>query len=72
MAADQLKVTVSSVAHVPMLAMGGQTFVNVTRVGIMVGPFGPFYKDFPAGEDTVANINAWKAQKQMEVAAINS
>jgi hypothetical protein len=62
-------VTVQNVQHVP--AMGSDLRLRqITRVSILVGSYGPFTKDFPPGQDSPDQINAWKLIKQQEIQAI--
>ncbi len=66
MADDGYAVVVQQIAHVPMASATGG-LVNVTRVTIKVGSYGPFSKDFAAGQDSTEIINAWKLQQVQQV-----
>jgi hypothetical protein len=52
-------VTVIQDQHVPDF-VPGKGLVTRTRVGIMIGGLGPYYKDFDPPNDTAIDINQWK------------
>lgn len=63
---DKFAITLISFLHIPQIGINN-AIKNVTRVTILVGGYGPFSKDFPQGEDSIENINAWKMQQQQQV-----
>lgn len=67
----ELQVRVISITHVP-LAGNDLKISYWTRVSILVGSFGPFTKDFPQGQDSPDEVNAWKLQQQQAVHNIST
>lgn len=65
-------VTVLDYKHYPVADGITGNITSSTRVTIKVGNFGPFTKDFPAGQDSPEIIQAWKADQQRQVQVVTN
>jgi hypothetical protein len=68
---DNFKVTIVGDQHVSYFNPQGQV-VRMTRVTIMVGPFGPFTHDFVPGQDSPAEIQTWIQNQKAAVVGLNN
>lgn len=66
---DDFTIKLLSLQHVPVVGINNQ-WAHITRVSIMVGPYGPFTKDFAAGADSPEAVNAWKQTQAQNVRVI--
>lgn len=65
-------VTVTEFKHYPVADPVTGKITSSTRVTIKVGDFGPFTKDFPAGQDSPETIQAWKVDQARQVAVVTN
>lgn len=69
--AQDYTVRLRSITTVNVLDARGN-FVQVRRLSIMVGPYGPFSKDFLLGQDSPEAVDAWKLAEQAAVMRYNT